>query len=355
MAGIMGGHLVGMSTTLEAIAAREAGMEVLGISLVTNLAAGLSGEPLNHEEVLEAGRVRGEPDGRPAEPGRGEDLRPAMRVLVTGAAGSIGRVVTTGPGRLRPRRRRPRPGPAARRHALRLARGRLRRRRRRRGGLRRRAARRRRAPRGHPRRGVAARRAHLPRRDDRRPPRRDGGPRRAAHRLRLLQPRRRPHAPRGRHPDRAGPAPRRHLLRRRQGRGRGAPAPLRRPPRHRRRRVPDRLVPRGARQRARPVDVALPRRLRPDGRGGAEHRPLPATPSSTASAPTPARGGTSSRVAGWATSRRTTPRRTPTGSGPARTTTRRPSSSAARSRRRSSTVPPWALDFEHAPSPTLVR
>jgi purine-nucleoside phosphorylase len=57
MAGILGGHLVGMSTTLEAIAAREAGMEVLGISLVTNLAAGLSGEPLNHEEVLEAGKA----------------------------------------------------------------------------------------------------------------------------------------------------------------------------------------------------------------------------------------------------------------------------------------------------------
>jgi len=53
----IGGHLVGMSTTLEAIAAREAGMEVLGISLVTNLAAGISGEPLNHEEVLEAGRT----------------------------------------------------------------------------------------------------------------------------------------------------------------------------------------------------------------------------------------------------------------------------------------------------------
>ncbi len=52
----IGGDLVGMSTVLEAIAAREAGMEVLGISLVTNLAAGLSGEPLNHEEVLEAGR-----------------------------------------------------------------------------------------------------------------------------------------------------------------------------------------------------------------------------------------------------------------------------------------------------------
>ncbi|WP_181312220.1 purine-nucleoside phosphorylase [Nocardioides campestrisoli] len=52
----IGGDLVGMSTTLEAIAAREAGMEVLGISLVTNAAAGISGEPLNHEEVLEAGR-----------------------------------------------------------------------------------------------------------------------------------------------------------------------------------------------------------------------------------------------------------------------------------------------------------
>jgi purine-nucleoside phosphorylase len=53
----IGGDLVGMSTTLEAIAAREAGMEVLGLSLVTNLAAGISGEPLNHEEVLEAGRA----------------------------------------------------------------------------------------------------------------------------------------------------------------------------------------------------------------------------------------------------------------------------------------------------------
>ncbi|WP_340558581.1 purine-nucleoside phosphorylase [Streptomyces sp. GSL17-111] len=52
----VGGDLVGMSTTLEAIAAREAGAEVLGISLVTNLAAGMTGEPLNHEEVLQAGR-----------------------------------------------------------------------------------------------------------------------------------------------------------------------------------------------------------------------------------------------------------------------------------------------------------
>jgi len=53
----IGGDLVGMSTTLEAIAARESGMEVLGISLVTNMAAGITGEPLNHEEVLEAGKT----------------------------------------------------------------------------------------------------------------------------------------------------------------------------------------------------------------------------------------------------------------------------------------------------------
>ena len=56
MARTIGADLVGMSTTLEAIAAREAGAEVLGISLVTNLAAGMTGEPLNHEEVLQAGR-----------------------------------------------------------------------------------------------------------------------------------------------------------------------------------------------------------------------------------------------------------------------------------------------------------
>ncbi len=53
----LGADLVGMSTTLEAIAAREAGLEILGISLVTNAAAGMTGEPLNHQEVLEAGRA----------------------------------------------------------------------------------------------------------------------------------------------------------------------------------------------------------------------------------------------------------------------------------------------------------
>jgi purine-nucleoside phosphorylase len=53
----IGGTLVGMSTTLEAIAARAAGLEVLGISLVTNLAAGMTGEPLDHREVLAAGNA----------------------------------------------------------------------------------------------------------------------------------------------------------------------------------------------------------------------------------------------------------------------------------------------------------
>jgi purine-nucleoside phosphorylase len=52
----LGADLVGMSTVLEAIAARAAGVEVFGLSLVTNLAAGMTGQPLDHEEVLAAGR-----------------------------------------------------------------------------------------------------------------------------------------------------------------------------------------------------------------------------------------------------------------------------------------------------------
>jgi purine-nucleoside phosphorylase len=56
MAKAMGGHIVGMSTALEAIAARQAGMEILGMSLITNLAAGIQKEPLSHQEVLQAGR-----------------------------------------------------------------------------------------------------------------------------------------------------------------------------------------------------------------------------------------------------------------------------------------------------------
>ena len=52
----LGADLVGMSTVHETIAARAAGAEVMGVSLVTNLAAGMTGEPLSHAEVLEAGR-----------------------------------------------------------------------------------------------------------------------------------------------------------------------------------------------------------------------------------------------------------------------------------------------------------
>ena len=52
----LGADLVGMSTVHETIAARAAGAQVLAVSLVTNLAAGMTGQPLSHDEVLEAGR-----------------------------------------------------------------------------------------------------------------------------------------------------------------------------------------------------------------------------------------------------------------------------------------------------------
>ncbi|WAC54794.1 purine-nucleoside phosphorylase [Gordonia sp. SL306] len=53
----LGADLVGMSTVHETIAARAAGLNVLGMSLVTNLAAGMTGEPLSHNEVLEVGQA----------------------------------------------------------------------------------------------------------------------------------------------------------------------------------------------------------------------------------------------------------------------------------------------------------
>jgi len=52
----LGADLVGMSTVHETIAARAAGAQVLAVSLVTNLAAGMTGQPLSHDEVLETGR-----------------------------------------------------------------------------------------------------------------------------------------------------------------------------------------------------------------------------------------------------------------------------------------------------------
>ena len=52
----LGADLVGMSTVHETIAARAAGAQVLGVSLVTNLAAGMTGKPLSHDEVLAVGR-----------------------------------------------------------------------------------------------------------------------------------------------------------------------------------------------------------------------------------------------------------------------------------------------------------
>ena len=52
---ILGADLVGMSTVHEVIAARHLGMEVLGFSSVTNMAAGVLDEPINHAEVLEVG------------------------------------------------------------------------------------------------------------------------------------------------------------------------------------------------------------------------------------------------------------------------------------------------------------
>ena len=73
MAGVLGGDLVGMSTTLETVAAREAGLEVLGISLVTNLAAGISPTPLSHAEVIEAG----------------QQAAPKLRALLAGLAARL--------------------------------------------------------------------------------------------------------------------------------------------------------------------------------------------------------------------------------------------------------------------------
>ena len=53
----IGADCVGMSTVPEAIVARHMNMKVAGISMLANLAAGVSGKPINHEEVLETGKA----------------------------------------------------------------------------------------------------------------------------------------------------------------------------------------------------------------------------------------------------------------------------------------------------------
>ncbi|MEO7672598.1 MAG: purine-nucleoside phosphorylase, partial [Pyrinomonadaceae bacterium] len=54
---LLGADAVGMSTVPEAIVARHQGMKVLGISCITNFAAGMTDETINHEEVMEAGET----------------------------------------------------------------------------------------------------------------------------------------------------------------------------------------------------------------------------------------------------------------------------------------------------------
>ena len=51
---ILGADAVGMSSASEAIAARHMGMRVAGISCISNLAAGITGQPLTHQEVIDA-------------------------------------------------------------------------------------------------------------------------------------------------------------------------------------------------------------------------------------------------------------------------------------------------------------
>ena len=85
---------VGMSTVLEAIAARWVGLEVCGVSLVTNAGAGYSGQPLSHEEVLEAGAA-----GGPAPRARAPPVRhgPAARLTPAGPETSAGQRALAAP------------------------------------------------------------------------------------------------------------------------------------------------------------------------------------------------------------------------------------------------------------------
>ena len=308
----LGADLVGMSTALEAIAARAAGLEVFGLSLVTNAAAGVTGEKLDADEVSPRARRRpagsGEflvrahraaaherpgPGDRRGRPDRHVAARRAARARLGGAQ------PRRRPGGRRPARARstssptsptsprwstPPQGASAVVHlagiagestwpaishaniegtycALEAAR---------RAGV---------------RRVVLASSNHATGYT----PRPDGGP-----------------AARGRRPAATG-----HLLRRRQGDDGGARLALRRPLRPRRRLPADRQRVRRADDDPAAVHLALPRRHRLAGRRRADARRRPASPSCGASRPTPATGGTSPPPARSATSRPTTPRSTP--------------------------------------------
>jgi purine-nucleoside phosphorylase len=74
---LLGADAVGMSTAIEAIAARHCGMEICGVSCISNLAAGISPHPLTHEEVKEAG----------------DKAAPQFTKLVRSAIGEIGKVL----------------------------------------------------------------------------------------------------------------------------------------------------------------------------------------------------------------------------------------------------------------------
>ena len=283
-----------------------------------------------------------------------------MRVLVTGAAGSIGSVLSSG---LVDRGHTvvgldltPEPRGLPRR----VGHGRLLRPGRRRGGVRGRSEsgrdRRRRPPRGHPHRGLPARRAHLARRDHGRVARRDGRARRDADRLRRQQPRRGPDpSSRRRTADGRRTPPTRHLLRRRQGRGRGAAQPVRRPLRHRRGVHPDRQLPAGAGEHPEPGHLAVARRRGADVRRR-PHRTRPGLRGDLRRlGQHPRLVGPRPRHVRWATTRRTTPRTSPTRSPatPSATRSRAPTS-AGPSQARSCTDPPstaWRQAHERSPGP----
>ena len=75
MCRILGGDAVGMSTACEALAANHMGMKICGISCISNLACGMTDQPLSHKEVQEAA----------------DKVAPRFKKLVTNVIAEIGR------------------------------------------------------------------------------------------------------------------------------------------------------------------------------------------------------------------------------------------------------------------------